>query len=65
MDMTVADKAKLPFTKIDRHQIDCNFQGMGYSLKALKGFFTEPDGDIVFRIYPEKSTFILSLSDDK
>jgi len=52
----------LPFKKINQHQIDCNFQGMGYSLKSLKGSFTEPDGDIVFRLNPEKSTFILSLS---
>ena len=62
MDLTVSDKAKLPFKKINQHQIDCNFQGMGYSLKSLKGSFTEPDGDIVFRLNPEKNTFILNLS---
>jgi hypothetical protein len=63
MDLSVADNAKLPFTKINRTQIDCNFEGMSYFLKASKGFFGKSDGNSVVKIYPEKNALILNLSD--
>ena len=62
LDMSAADKAKLPFTKIDHHQLSCNFQGMDYFLKALKGSFTKQDSGSVFRINPASNTLILNLS---
>jgi hypothetical protein len=37
---------------------------MDYSLKALKGSFAKSDGNTVIKIYPEKNTFILDLSDN-
>ncbi|MBS1529366.1 MAG: hypothetical protein JSU01_03585 [Bacteroidetes bacterium] len=60
LDMVAADQAKLPFTKIGPEKIDCNFQGMNYSLKALKGFFQR--GNEVFKIYPENQTIVLNLA---
>ncbi|MDB5008720.1 MAG: hypothetical protein JWP45_3113 [Mucilaginibacter sp.] len=62
LDLTVADKAKLPFTKINHTQVDCNFQGMNYFLKASKGSFAKSNGNGVFKIYPEKNTVALNLS---
>jgi len=63
LDLAVADKSKLPFTKIYIHQIDCNFQGMGYHLNASKGSFVRSNGNDVFKIYPEKGILILDMSD--
>ena len=62
LDLTVAQKAKLPFKKINRTRVDCNFQGMNYFLKASKGSFEKSNGDGVFKIYPEKNSVILNLS---
>lgn len=59
LDLTVADKAKLPFTKINHTQVDCNFQGMNYFLKASKGSFAKSNGNDVFKIYPVENTLIL------
>jgi len=63
LDLSVADTTKLPFTKIGHTQIDCNFQGMNYLLKASKGYFAKSATNSVFGIYPEKGTLILKLSD--
>ncbi len=60
-DLTVADKSKLPFTKVGMNQIDCNFEGMNYFLKATKGYFAGPAGDDVFKIYPGKDGLVLNL----
>jgi len=62
MDLSVADKAKLPFTKINRTQIDCNFEGMKYFLKASKGYFEKDNGYSAVNIHPEKNTLVLNLS---
>jgi hypothetical protein len=62
MGLSVADKSKLPFTKIGRTQIDCNFQGMNYFLKASKGYFEKGDDGAVVKIYPGKNMIILNLS---
>lgn len=63
LDLAVAGKAKLPFTTINRHRVDCNFQGMNYHITASNGYFAKAAADEVFKIYPEKSTLILNLSD--
>jgi hypothetical protein len=62
LDLATADGAKLPFTKIDHSQVDCNFQGMSYSLKASKGYFAKPGDGEVFRIHPDKNNLIFNLS---
>jgi hypothetical protein len=43
------------------NQIDCNFEGMNYFLKASKGYFSAAGGDTVFKIYPEMGGLILNL----
>ena len=61
LDMTAADKAKLPFKKINRIQLDCNFQEMNYCLRASKGSFAKSD-DGFFKVLSEKNAIILNLS---
>jgi len=62
LDMQVADKAKLPFTKISLKQMACNFEGMDYFMKALKGSFGKVDGNVVFRVLPEKGGLVLRMA---
>jgi hypothetical protein len=42
LDLNAADGADLPFTKIDDHQVDCQFKGMDYHVRAAKGSFSKP-----------------------
>lgn len=60
MDLSVADKVSLPFKKISRQRIECNFQGMNYQLTASKGYFEKSDSGKVFRILPGKNVVVLS-----
>lgn len=59
LDLTVADNAKLPFTKIDTRGVQCNFEGMNYTIKASKGSFGKSS---VFKALPEGNTLILNLA---
>jgi hypothetical protein len=65
LDMTAVENARLPFTAINPEQIDCNFEGMAYSVKALAGTFSKPNGHTVFRITPTKNTVALSFALDR
>ena len=62
LDLMVADKAKLPFTKIGHNRVDCNFQGMDYFLEATNGSFSTAGEDVVFKMLPEKGILRLNLS---
>jgi len=54
LDLTVAvEKDKLPFRTIEKNKVECEFQVTGYSITALKGLFSVPEEDVVFRITPE------------
>jgi hypothetical protein len=44
-------------------RIDCQFEGMNYSITATKGSFSKPSKGVVFRIIPEKNTLILNLAE--
>ena len=63
LDMTTADKLKLPFKKISANRIDCEFDVMKYAIKAEKGSFSVPGNGIIFRMKPEKNTLILGLTE--
>ena len=65
LDLTTSDKAKLPFQKISPTRIDGSFEGMLYSVTALKGSFSKPDKDIVFRLKPVKNVIQLNLTETK
>jgi hypothetical protein len=62
MDLATADKVKLPFTKISRSKIDCNFQGFHYAVEASRGAFVSLDAGHGFKIYPENNQVILNLA---
>jgi len=62
LDLTTSDKAKLPFQTISTNRIDCSFEGMPYSVIAVKGSFSKPEKEIVFRLKPVKNVILLDLA---
>ena len=62
LDLSAAGNAVLPFTKINSRQADCRFEGMNYSVKAIKGSFSKPINGPVIRVKPEMNTMILNFS---
>ncbi|WP_214226982.1 hypothetical protein [Pedobacter sp. B4-66] len=62
LDMTAAENAVLPFKAISANKIDCQFEGMDYSIKAIKGNFSKPNDRTVFRIKPNKNTVQIDFS---
>jgi len=65
LDMTAAENAVLPFKAINANKIDCQFEGMDYSITAIKGTFSKPDDKTVFRIKPIKNTVHVDFSGKK
>jgi hypothetical protein len=62
LDLSTAPDAKLPFKKISANRIDCEFQGMKYSISAGKGFFSKPSDSVVFRINPVGNKVVLDFA---
>ena len=62
-DLNAAEKAVLPFDKIDTNTIDCSFEGMKYSLIANSGVFSKPGNGSVLRISPRLNAIILNFTD--
>ena len=60
-ELTTYPEAELPFTTVNSALLECEFEGMNYSVKAERGSFLEPSGQVVFRIQPEDNTIILNL----
>jgi hypothetical protein len=65
LDMTAAENAVLPFKAINANKIDCQFEGMDYSITAIKGTFSKSDDKTVFRIKPIKNTVQVDFSGKK
>ena len=61
LDLTTADGVKLPIKNMAPDHIDCEFEGMQYSLKAAEGSFSKPNNNTVFRISPKMNSLILNL----
>jgi len=62
LDLSTSSDAKLPFKKIGASRIDCEFQGMKYSISAGKGFFSKPSDSVAFRMTPAENKLILNLA---
>ncbi len=62
LELTTATSAALPFRTISDQQMNCNFEGMNYSVKALKGRFSKEDEVSVWRVRPDKGLMQLDLS---
>jgi hypothetical protein len=59
LDLSTASGAKLPFNKISANRIDCEFEGMKYTIYATIGNFSEPSDSVVFRINPVGNKLVL------
>lgn len=62
VDLTTAANADLPFKKINPTKINCEFEGMKYSIDLEEGLFSKPNEGTVFRISAKKNSIILNLS---
>ena len=58
-DLTTADSAHLPFQSIRPKEIACRFEGMNYAVSAVVGSFSQPKGNVVFRITPKNNKLVL------
>lgn len=54
LDLDTADNAVLPFKKTSGDRVDCQFEGMNYTVKAVKGNFSK-----VLRITPSNNAIQL------
>jgi len=61
LDLTSNDKQTLPFTGIADSHIDAKFEGMNYSVTAVKGKFSKLDGNTQFRLKPSQNQITLNL----
>ena len=62
LELSTADREELPYREISRNEIDCNFEGFSYSVKASGGRFVSSDAGPGFKIYPKNNQIILKLS---
>lgn len=62
-DLRVADGIKTPVTGIQPKQVDYEFDGHAYQLRATKGIFEKPANGNVLRLKPQASTILLELED--
>ena len=62
LDLTTADNAKLPFKKISRNRIDCQFEGTNYMITTRAASFSKPGEGTVLRISPAMNSLTLNLS---
>lgn len=65
LDLSTSPAANLPFKKISVNRVDCEFQGMMYSIFANKGNFSKPSDSVVFRISPVGNKIDLDFSRTK
>ncbi len=61
-DLQVAGNPVLPFTKIESPAVNCNFEGMNYTVKAVKGYFQVPANGAILQIKPQGNTITLNLA---
>lgn len=62
LDFEVKSDANLPFVDINREQIDSQFEGINYSVKAKKGSFSKSERNNTFRILPQKNDIVLQFA---
>jgi hypothetical protein len=62
LDLTGAEKTRLPFTKVSPSRVDSRFEGMDYFIKAVSGRFSTQQSDLPLRMTPKAGNLILDLS---
>jgi hypothetical protein len=61
LDLTTGEGVNLPFKNITTDRINCEFEGMEYSITTPVGSFSKSDGT-VFRISPKMNMLVLNLA---
>ena len=61
LDLTSGSNSKLPFTTISNNQLNAKFEGMDYSVIAIKGKFSRPGNNVRFRLKPVQDQITLKL----
>jgi hypothetical protein len=59
LDLTTSDTAVLPFLQISPTRIDCQFEGLNYSITTSGGSFSKPNDSTVFRITPANNSCVI------
>ncbi|WP_221391493.1 hypothetical protein [Dyadobacter sp. NIV53] len=65
LDLTAPKAENLPFKSVKSAQIDCEFEGLPYSLNAIAGSFSKPGNDNIFRMSPKGNVLTLDLSNGR
>ncbi len=61
-ELNVKTGAELPFQSIEKSGVDCEFDGVNYSVNTLKGSFLKPSKNTILRIRPDDNSIILRLN---
>ncbi len=61
LELSFDKKADLPFRKIDRKKVSCNYRNAPYVISAIQGVFTNEPGSGL-RIIPEDKRIVLDFS---
>lgn len=59
LELNAAAGAQLPFEQVTPQQLHCSFEGMPYTLQAVKGGFSKPGNGAVLRITPQSNAILL------
>ena len=62
-NLTTKEDAELPFREISSSVVNCQFDGMNYSLNAKKGIFSKSDDQVALKISPVDNKIILNMAD--
>jgi len=62
LDLATAENIKLPFKVINPSKINCEFEGMKYSISSTVGSFSKPENGSVFRISPKLNALNLNFA---
>jgi hypothetical protein len=63
LELSAAERAALPYTKISRPRVDCRFEGMKYFVGTERGSFDGSGGISKLRIIPEGNSLVLNLAE--
>jgi hypothetical protein len=65
LELLTANEVKLPFAKIGRNRIHCQFEERDYFVSTEKGVFVGAPGDHGFKVLPEGNELVMNLAERK
>ncbi len=63
LELRAKEGAALPYTKISKTRVDCQFEGMKYFVGTERGRFDGSGGSDKLGILPEGNTLVLKLAE--